>query len=175
MLKEYLERKKGLEKVRWLNTPNAYQKVQLLETGTLDPKKVTKVLPVNNIQWEQEQYKGITVLQWVQDGTSPSPGGTPIKVSSLQFSPAGTDVREFRIKQQQMKDKRNQGIISAGPESHVLDGMTWDEANRIPVSLGAFQTQCHRPVDKRINNTIKNAPSGRQTNEQTYRWTNYLH
>jgi adducin len=43
LLKEYLERKKGLEKVRWLNSPNAYQKVELLETGTADPKKVTKV------------------------------------------------------------------------------------------------------------------------------------
>ena len=71
--------------------------------------------------------------QWVQDNTTPSPGGTPIKVNNLHFSPLGTDVREFRAKQQQMKDKRNQGLISSGPESRVLDGVTWDEAEKMPV------------------------------------------
>lgn len=43
LLKDYLERKKASEKVRWLNTPNAYHKMEILETGTTDPKKVTKV------------------------------------------------------------------------------------------------------------------------------------
>lgn len=38
-----MEGKKGHEKLRWVNSPNVYQKVEVLETGTTDPKKITKV------------------------------------------------------------------------------------------------------------------------------------
>ena len=31
------------ERTRWLNTPNVYQKVEMLETGTNDPKTIYKV------------------------------------------------------------------------------------------------------------------------------------
>jgi adducin len=83
-----------------------YQKVEVLETGTPDPKKITK---------------------WVQDG-SPSKS-TPIKVESPnQFVPLGTSKKEFRRIQTAMKEGRRAGGITAGPESKVLDGATWDEA-----------------------------------------------
>ena len=35
--------RKGHERSRWLNSPNVYQKVEILETGTEDPRKITKV------------------------------------------------------------------------------------------------------------------------------------
>lgn len=35
--------RKGGDRTRWLNSPNVYQKVEVLETGTTDPKKITKV------------------------------------------------------------------------------------------------------------------------------------
>ncbi|KAL7039089.1 hypothetical protein ACKWTF_009793 [Chironomus riparius] len=35
--------RKGGDRSRWLNSPNVYQKVEVLETGTSDPKKITKV------------------------------------------------------------------------------------------------------------------------------------
>ena len=35
--------RKEQERIRWLNSPNAYQKVEFLETGTDKPKKITKV------------------------------------------------------------------------------------------------------------------------------------
>uniref|UniRef100_A0A0K8TS20 Putative cytoskeletal protein adducin n=1 Tax=Tabanus bromius TaxID=304241 RepID=A0A0K8TS20_TABBR len=35
--------RKGGDRTRWLNSPNVYQKVEVLETGTPDPKKITKV------------------------------------------------------------------------------------------------------------------------------------
>merc|ERR1711973_635361 len=74
--------------------------------GTPDPKKITK---------------------WVQDG-SPSKS-TPIKVESPnQFVPLGTSKKEFRRIQTAMKEGRRAGGITAGPESKVLDGATWDEA-----------------------------------------------
>lgn len=38
-----MEGRRGFEKTRWLNSPNVYQKVEVLETGTPDPKKITKV------------------------------------------------------------------------------------------------------------------------------------
>lgn len=31
----------------------------------------------------------------------------------------------------QIKENRRADIISAGPQSHILEGVTWDEANRI--------------------------------------------
>ena len=30
-------------KTRWVNSPNVYQKVEVLETGTPNPKTITKV------------------------------------------------------------------------------------------------------------------------------------
>lgn len=35
--------RKAGDRSRWLNSPNVYQKVEVLETGTSDPKKITKV------------------------------------------------------------------------------------------------------------------------------------
>lgn len=101
--------RKGGDRSRWLNSPNVYQKVEVLETGTPDPKKITK---------------------WVADG-SPT-HSTPVRIeSALQFVPTGTNSKEFKKLQQQIKDNRRADKISAGPQSHILEGVTWDEANRI--------------------------------------------
>lgn len=40
------------EKTRWLNSPNVYQKVEFLESGTSEPKKITKV-KVFRSKWER--------------------------------------------------------------------------------------------------------------------------
>lgn len=93
-------------RTKWMNSPNVYQKVEVLETGTPEPKKITK---------------------WVQEG-SPSKS-TPIKVESPnQFVPLGTNKKEFKRIQAAMKEGRRAGGITAGPESKVLEGATWDEA-----------------------------------------------
>ncbi|XP_055916904.1 protein hu-li tai shao isoform X1 [Eupeodes corollae] len=103
------EWRKGGDRSRWLNSPNVYQKVEVLETGTPDPKKITK---------------------WVAEG-SPT-HSTPVKIEgALQFVPTGTNSKEFKKVQQQIKDNRRADKISAGPQSHILEGVTWDEANRI--------------------------------------------
>ncbi|EDW02121.1 GH20071 [Drosophila grimshawi] len=101
--------RKGGDRSRWLNSPNVYQKVEVLETGTPDPKKITK---------------------WVAEG-SPT-HSTPVRIEDpLQFVPVGTTTKEFKRLQQQIKDNRRADVISAGPQSHILEGVTWDEANRI--------------------------------------------
>ncbi|XP_071051008.1 protein hu-li tai shao isoform X2 [Onthophagus taurus] len=102
--------KKGSDRTRWLNSPNVYQKVEILETGTPDPKKITK---------------------WVTDG-SPTHSSTPVKIeSALQFVPKNTNPKEFKLLQQQIKDYRRADKISAGPQSHILEGVTWEEAKKM--------------------------------------------
>jgi len=108
-LKKLLEGRRGFEKTRWLNSPNVYQKVEVLETGTQDPKKITK---------------------WVADG-SPT-HSTAVKIDdSLQFVPKNTNPKEFKKLQQQIKENRRAGGVSAGPQSQVLEGVTWDEARQV--------------------------------------------
>lgn len=98
------------DRSRWLNSPNVYQKVEILETGTPDPKKITK---------------------WVADG-SPSHSSTPVKIeNAMQFVPPGTNPKEFKQRQQQIKDYRRADKISAGPQSHILEGVTWEEARKM--------------------------------------------
>merc|ERR1711997_145504 len=100
---------KDAGRTKWMNSPNVYQKVEVLETGTDDPKKITK---------------------WVQDG-SPS-HSTPIKVESPnQFVPLGTSKKEFKKIQQAMKEGRRAGGITSGPESKVLEGATWEETRTL--------------------------------------------
>ncbi|XP_055318220.1 protein hu-li tai shao isoform X1 [Sitodiplosis mosellana] len=101
--------RKGGDRSRWLNSPNVYQKVEVLETGTMDPKKITK---------------------WVADGSPTHSNAVRIE-NPLQFVPAGTNPKEFKKLQQLIKDNRRADKISAGPQSHILEGVTWDEANRI--------------------------------------------
>ena len=78
----------------------------------------------------------IVLLQWVADG-SPS-HSTPVKIeTSNQFVPMGSDPKEFKRVQKLMKEGRRLGGVHAGPESKVLDGLSWEEARQMaegPVS-----------------------------------------
>jgi len=100
---------RNTNKTKWVNSPNVYQKVEVLETGTTDPKKITK---------------------WVSEG-SPS-HSTPIKIeSSNQFVPLNSNPKEFKKVQKLMKEGRRLGGVHAGPESKVLDGVSWEEARQM--------------------------------------------
>jgi len=98
------------KKSNWINSPNVYQKVEVLETGTTDPKKITK---------------------WVADG-SPS-HSNPIKIEKPnQFVPLNTNPKEFKKVQKAMKEGRRLGGVHAGPESRLLqDGVSWEEARQM--------------------------------------------
>ncbi|CAJ0928009.1 unnamed protein product, partial [Mesorhabditis belari] len=99
--------RKEQEKTRWLNTPNNYQKVEILETGTDRPKVITK---------------------WVQDVSATSLNGTPVKITSNhQFSPLSVNPKEFKDKQKAIKENRRSGKTSAGPQSVILDGVTYED------------------------------------------------
>lgn len=106
--------RKGGDRHRWLNSPNVYQKVEVLETGTNDPKKITK---------------------WVVDGSPQHVSSTPVKIDgALQFVPLNTTSKEFKKLQQQIKDNRRADLVSAGPQSHILEGITYEEANKFKES-----------------------------------------
>ena len=42
-LKKLVDGRKTQDRLRWVNSPNNYQRVEVEETGTTDPKKITKV------------------------------------------------------------------------------------------------------------------------------------
>jgi len=109
LLQQMARNQTSTKKGKWVNSPNVYSKVEVLETGTTDPKKITK---------------------WVSDG-SPS-HSTPIKIEdSHQFVPLETKAKEFKKVQKLMKEGRRLGGVHAGPESKVLDGVSWDEARQM--------------------------------------------
>lgn len=103
-LRKLVQGKKTQDKLNWVNSPNTYQKVEVLETGTTDPRKITKV----SVLGGEMSRKMLTILysspQWVQDGTSPH-HSTPIKIDgNNQFVPVngGADPNEFKKKQKQV-------------------------------------------------------------------------
>ncbi|XP_027199060.1 adducin 1-like protein hts isoform X2 [Dermatophagoides pteronyssinus] len=109
-LRKLVQGKRTQDKLNWVNSPNSYQKVEVLESGTMDPKKITK---------------------WVQDGVSPN-HSTPVKIESHnQFVGVnGGDPGEFKRKQKEMKEVRMKNTISSGPQSLILEGANWDDARR---------------------------------------------
>ncbi|XP_054715695.1 protein hu-li tai shao-like isoform X2 [Uloborus diversus] len=108
-LKKLVEGRKTQDKLRWVNSPNVYQKVEVLETGTPDPKKITK---------------------WVQEG-SPS-HSTAIKIQTPhQFIPKISDIGEFKRKQKELKENRMKSKVTAGPQSNILEGVTWEEIRKM--------------------------------------------
>lgn len=116
--KKYMDGRKSHDRTRWLNSPNVYQKVEILETGTPDPKKITKWVDAN-------------ADEWVADG-SPTHSSTPVKIdSALQFVPKNTNPKEFKKLQQQIKENRRADKITSGPQSHILEGVTWEEAKKL--------------------------------------------
>ncbi|KAL4135105.1 hypothetical protein QTP88_006758 [Uroleucon formosanum] len=107
--KKYYDGRKSTDRTKWLNSPNVYQKVEVLETGTTDPKKITK---------------------WVSEASPNS--STPFKIEGpLQFVPKNTNPKEFKKLQQQIKENRRADKITSGPQSQILDGVSWEEAKKL--------------------------------------------
>jgi len=105
LLAQMARQGRGDKKGKWVNSPNVYQKVEVLETGTTDPKKITK---------------------WVSDGSPSHSHATKIE-NCNQFVPVNTNPKEFKKVQKLMKEGRRLGGVHAGPESKVLDGLSWEE------------------------------------------------
>lgn len=100
-LKSLINTQQKKEKVNWINTPNSYQRVELSETGTEDPKKITKWVNGDQRDGSQQHIK--------IDG-------------SHQFIPLNENgKREFHMKQKKMKEYRRQNQMNEGPQSRILE------------------------------------------------------
>merc|ERR1712241_888520 len=106
LLAQMARSSKGEKKGKWVNSPNVYQKVEVLETGTSDPKKITK---------------------WVSDGSPSHSHATKIE-NNNQFVPVNTNPKEV---QKLMKEGRRLGGVHAGPESKVMGGLSWEEVKNM--------------------------------------------
>ncbi|XP_069139750.1 alpha-adducin-like isoform X5 [Argopecten irradians] len=107
-----IERQKQHYKAGWLNSPNNYIKQEMEETGTANPKKITK--------WVQE------------DEDSPKRSAMSMKLENPnQFAPLGDNPKEFKQRQKQIRKDYYEEKVSAGPQSRVLEGITWEEAQKL--------------------------------------------
>ncbi|XP_050398354.1 alpha-adducin isoform X3 [Patella vulgata] len=108
-VKSAMERNKLAYKAGWLTSPNTYAKQEIEEIGTTNPKKITKWVPESN-----------------------ATTSTPIKLDNPnQFAPQGPDPKEFRNKQKALRKDYYEDHISAGPQSKLLEGISWDEAQKM--------------------------------------------
>lgn len=112
-LKLARDRQKQNYKAGWLvNSPNNYIRQEVEETGTQNPKKYSKWIPE-------------------EDG-SPNRKSTPIKIENPnQFAPQGSNPKEFKLKQKEIRKDYYEEKISAGPQSKILEGITWEEAKKL--------------------------------------------
>lgn len=93
-------------KGEWLNTPNTYARTETEETGTPNPKKITK---------------------WVPEA-SPSKTSTPIRIENKnQFAPQGNDPKELKNHQKQIKQDRYVDKVTPGYQSKLLDNIIDNE------------------------------------------------
>ncbi len=93
-------------KGEWLNSPNNYARTEIEETGTPNPKKITKWIPEN----------------------SPSKTSTPIRIENKnQFAPQGADPKELKNHQKQIKQDRFEDKKNPGYTSKILIGIPPDE------------------------------------------------
>ncbi|CAF2825558.1 unnamed protein product [Rotaria sp. Silwood2] len=93
----------------WRNSPNAYLKQEIEETGTPNPKKVTKWVPDTGLKHS-----------------------TPIKIDSKhQFAPSNIDSKELKNHQKQIKEDRFNEKVSAGYQSKILENASWEDASQM--------------------------------------------
>ena len=104
-------------KGEWLNSPNNYARTEIEETGTPNPKKITKWIPEN----------------------SPSKTSTPIRIENKnQFAPQGADPKELKNHQKQIKQDRFEDKKTPGYTSKILVGIPSDETDQQqPASPGS--------------------------------------
>lgn len=101
-IRKLKEEKSKIIKGEWLNSPNVYARTETEETGTPNPKKITKWIPES----------------------SPSKTSTPIRIENKHhFAPQGTDPKELKNHQKQIKQDRFEDKKTPGYQSKLLENI----------------------------------------------------
>lgn len=125
-IRKLKEEKSKVVKGEWLNTPNSYARQETEETGTPNPKKITKWVP------DQSPSKNKT--------------STPIRIENKnQFAPQGVDPKELKNHQKQIKQDRYVDKVTAGYQSKLLSNIEEPEnGNTDDAPNGVHRVNIHQ-------------------------------
>ncbi|XP_005158730.2 adducin 3 (gamma) b isoform X1 [Danio rerio] len=105
-----LGQKRDRERIRWLNSPNSYLKVDVPEesfNGTCSPR---------------------TKTTWLKSEESGSCKDTPIKIEDPnQFVPLNTNPTEVLEKRNKIREQNRADLMTAGPKSQLLADIVIDK------------------------------------------------
>ncbi|XP_027024703.1 beta-adducin isoform X4 [Tachysurus fulvidraco] len=103
--------KQQMEKTRWLNTPNTYQKVNQDQAS-----------PGHRTTW-----------QWLRSDEVTQSGGTAIKIENPnQFVPLFTNPQEVLETRNKIREQNRQDMKTAGPQSQLLAGVITENSPPSP-------------------------------------------
>lgn len=123
-IRKLKEEKSKVVKGEWLNTPNSYARQETEETGTPNPKKITKWVP------DQSPCKNKT--------------STPIRIENKnQFAPQGVDPKELKNHQKQIKQDRYVDKVTAGYQSKLLSNIEEPENDNTEDAPNGAQREVH--------------------------------
>ncbi|OUC46293.1 hypothetical protein D917_07835, partial [Trichinella nativa] len=88
---------------------------------------------------EGRMLQGRSDGNWVQEMNTSS--SNPVKISSPhQFAPISSNSKELKEKRDMLKEARRVDTVSAGPQSKVLEPVTWQEIDKLKeVELNAVE------------------------------------
>ncbi|BHF60857.1 Adducin 3 (Gamma) [Sparganum proliferum] len=123
----------------WFNTPNSYTK----EVSTLPGRQPVAHWVSSREATLQSQitsgsrlppptpFRPLTPAA-IPLGSTGGQSSTPSAPTSYnRFAPQGANPKELKEQQKKLKAKYYHDTNTAGPQSRLLDGLTWDEARRI--------------------------------------------
>ncbi|CAL8086557.1 unnamed protein product [Calicophoron daubneyi] len=125
---------------QWFNTPNKYSKEEFKATPS--HQSVARWVSVRENAIRRAISSGalpppapfhpLTPAAIPLGSTGgPATGNLSACAPYNAFAPQGSNPKEFREQQRKIKDKYYHDTNTAGPQSRLLDGLTWDEARRV--------------------------------------------
>ncbi|VDL92408.1 unnamed protein product [Schistocephalus solidus] len=113
MAAEHRRKTLSLQRMHWKTTPNAYQREEIEEIGTANPKKI---------------------MHWTEGGKKTTGGTVLASEDPNQFAPQGSDPRELQANLKKVRDNYYKDVRTAGPQSKILDGLDFDDVDTCPAS-----------------------------------------
>ncbi|CAM9370105.1 unnamed protein product [Lampetra planeri] len=136
---KFLAARQQRDKTRWLNSPNAYMRVEVTQ--------------------DQRNGAGAPKTKWLKAEDPPKGaggGGAPLKVEdSNMFVPLGTDPREVLETRNKIREHYRHDVKTAGPQSQLLCGAVIERPQgqfQTDVKLTAppnpFRKSCEREIEE---------------------------